>query len=350
MKEFLNQGKILTSGQKFSPHRLTVFLGVFVMVGGLVVTFIQAAGPGAGYVLSSATLSGNAGVVTNASAVGGHMVVFGQAATPTPTPTPGGTVSLSLPRVPWEGGPSYYGNFSKAAVWNNANFFPVGVWYESVLSQSDANTDKAAGLNTYIEMTSNSNPSFIRTAGGMYTVPSETLSGYGSEDVGWLITDEADMNYGAGNDAWDQHYNDTVSTWNSCIPIQDNGGKCGYTAMATMKSQRPQGDGRAFYTNYGKGVMMWEDDAEAAAFVNNYTNFVSADMYFYTDPNLCGGESQTWLSIPTNQCRMSANYGFVIDRMRSLDAMDGKRQPIFAFVEDGCPFNNGGCITAPQIA
>ena len=35
--------------------------------------------------------------------------------------------------------------------------------------------------------------------------------------------------------------------------------------------------------------------------------------------------------------------------MRTLDAMDGQRQPIWNFVEVGCPFNNGNCIQPAQI-
>ena len=41
-------------------------------------------------------------------------------------------------------------------------FFPVGVWFESVTSQSDIDMDKAAGLNTYVELTDNSDLPLIR--------------------------------------------------------------------------------------------------------------------------------------------------------------------------------------------
>ena len=38
------------------------------------------------------------------------------------------------------------------------------------------------------------------------------------------------------------------------------------------------------------------------------------------------------------QVRRAANYGYQIDRVRQLDALDGRRQPIWAFVETGWPF------------
>src|SRR3954469_5404783 len=58
-------------------------------------------------------------------------------ATPTPAPAPsqtGGPVksppaAVDLPRVPWEGGPDYYGKFPSARPWTDPNFFPIGVWF-----------------------------------------------------------------------------------------------------------------------------------------------------------------------------------------------------------------------------
>jgi hypothetical protein len=255
-------------------------------------------------------------------------------------------LTLNLPRVAWEGGPSYYASLSKATAWNNANFFPLGVWFESVAQQSDVDTDKAAGLNTYVELTSNSDLSLVR-AGGMYAVQGQVTSGVGSETIGDLLTDEADMTYGPGNDPWSG-----VEGWDTCIPIQDNGGQCGYTVMQQFLTQSQPGNGRLKYANYGKGVMMWESDNDAAAFINGYTSATSADLYFYTDPNLCPSEAQTYFGIPSNECNRAANYGLVIDRLRALDALDGHRQPIYGFVEVGHPATEDSAptITGDQIA
>ena len=122
--------------------------------------------------------------------------------------------------------------------------------------------------------------------------------------------------------------------------------------MAEMKALHPAGDGRFDYANYGKGVTMWEGPALAAGFVNGYTTVTSADMYFYTDSNLCPGEAGAYLGIPANLCQRSANYGMILDKMRALDALDNIRQPIFGFVEDGHPFTDAEAttITPNQLA
>ena len=54
-------------------------------------------------------------------------------------------------------------------------------------------------------------------------------------------------------------------------------------------------------------------------------------------------------SLTAAECRRASNYGAVVERMRFLDAMDGRRMPIWNFVEVGTPFSKGGTITAPQI-
>ncbi len=272
---------------------------------------------------------------------------------PTPPPTGGPSASPTgppsgapgLPRIPWEGGPEYYGRWAATRPWNDPGFFPIGVWLESVLEPGDVARDKAAGLNTYVGLTANSNAALVRAAGGMYALAGG-VPGTGSETVGNLLTDEADMIYGAGADRWNG-----TEGWNTCIPTQDKGGRCGYTVMQTLSDRTPN-DGRPRYANYGKGVQMWESEAQAQVFVNRYQQAVSSDMYFYTDPNLCPGEAQQWLGIAPDRCRRSANYGRLIDRLRALDAVDGSRLPVYGFVEVGHPAseNNAPTITPDQIA
>jgi hypothetical protein len=109
--------------------------------------------------------------------------------------------------------------------------------------------------------------------------------------------------------------------------------------MRTLRDRLPQGDGRFFYANYGKGITFWETDEEADRFVNVYTDATSADTYWYTDPFVCPlpGATDRYGTTPEN-CRLAANYGLLMNRERDLDAMDGRRQPIYAFIEDGHPF------------
>jgi hypothetical protein len=247
---------------------------------------------------------------------------------------PDGPAVLGLPRVPWAGGPAYYARFPAAAAgWTDPRFFPIGVWFESVIQQDNVDLDKAAGLNTYVELTDTSKMALVRS-NGMFAILSKPLPGYGSETVAWLITDEADMTYGPGSDPWTGR-----DGWNTCIPIQDEHGQCGYSVMQALSDRLPK-DGRPRYANFGKGVLVWESDAEAERFVNNYTDFTSADLYNYTDPH------------QPPEDRRAAQYGALIDRMHKLDATDGNRQPIWAFIEVGHPFteNDAPTINGDQIA
>lgn len=249
-----------------------------------------------------------------------------------------------LARVEWDGGPAYYARYPTMAAWSDPGFLPIGVWFQSVLDESDVASDRAAGINTYVELTAESRPELIRAAGS-YAIP-HGLAGEGPETVARLLTDEADMTYGPGSDPWSGR-----PGWNTCVPAQDAGGQCGYTVMRTFNDRAPD-DGRPRYANYGKGVMMWQSDADAQVFVNSYQQLVSADMYFYTDHGLCPHEAPQSLGIAADKCRRSSSYGLVLDRMRKLDAMDGRRQPIFAFVEVGHPASEDDAptITGDQIA
>ncbi|MCY1138196.1 DUF4082 domain-containing protein [Actinoplanes sp. Pm04-4] len=263
----------------------------------------------------------------------------------TPTTPPAQPVGLDLPRVPWEGGPEYYGRFAPAkAGFTDSGFFPVGVWFESVLGDEDAATDKAAGINTYVELTENSDLATVRKA-GMHALTSWESGSRGDESVGWVLTDEPDMWAGPGDGQWTGKF---PGQGDVCATKEP----CGYDVLRRISAGLP-GDTRLRYVNYGKGVMFWESDAEAAAFVNQFTSIVSNDIYWYTDPNVCGSPSEgPSAGVAREKCRRAANYGLTMDRMRELDAADGKRQPVYAFVEVGHPFGEADAptITAEQIA
>ncbi|MEV6343174.1 DUF4082 domain-containing protein [Actinoplanes sp. NPDC051851] len=273
-------------------------------------------------------------------------------ATPSPSATtttvpPAEAVKLDLPRVAWEGGPSYYASFPEAAAtgYTDADFFPTGVWFESVQSDADVAKDKAAGLNMYVELTENSDIATVRRD-GMRALTSWTSASRGDESVGWLLTDEADMWGGAGDGEWTGKYPGE----NGDICKTKEG--CGYDVLSTISDSLPTDD-RMRYANYGKGVMFWQTDGEAAKFVNRNTDIVSNDVYWYTDPNVCTSTSEGLsIGVPTNYCRRSANYGLTMDKMRELDGLDGKRQPVYAFIEVGHPFteDDSPTITGDQIA
>ncbi|MEW9553880.1 hypothetical protein [Nonomuraea sp. NPDC050783] len=249
------------------------------------------------------------------------------------------------PRVPWEGGPAYYARFGAAANagWTKPTFFPIGVWFESVVEEHDVRLDKEAGLNTYVELTANSDLALVR-ANGMWAITSKPLPGTGSETVGWMIADEADMFAGPGDGVWSGKYGGEGQV---CVPDKP---PCGYTVMRTLKDRLPKGDGRLHYANYGKGIAMWESDKEASRFVNGYTDVMSTDVYWYTDNGICP-EAENFIKLPREHCPRAAGYGRVVDRGRELDALDGRRQPVYAFVELGWPGTNGlRAITPDEIA
>ena len=244
------------------------------------------------------------------------------------TPMASGLAPADLPRVPWAGGSGYYNGFPAMAKagWTDPNFFPIGVWYEAVTSPQDTALDKAAGLNTYFELTASTDISLVRDA-GMFAVPSTQLKGYGPETVGWLLTDEVDLWGHEGSAPWTGNF---PGEGPICVP---EAALCGYTVLQTLRDRLPQNDGRARYANFGFGMHFFIKDGPAAKFLN-YSDISSLDTYWYTDLGMCE-KSHTAPEL----CRKSASYGATMDRIRGLDAMDGKLQPIYAFVEVGLPFS-----------
>ncbi|MGY1631523.1 hypothetical protein ACI784_07440 [Geodermatophilus sp. SYSU D01186] len=207
----------------------------------------------------------------------------------------------------------------------------------------DVQRDLAAGLNTYVVLTDNTDLDLVRGS-GMSAITSLTQDPLG-EGVGTFLADEADMWAGAGDGAWTGNY---PGQGDICSPATTS---CGMTVMSEM-ARRAEGRSPA-YANYGKGVMFWAGDADAARFVNEWPQLaVSSDLYWYTDPHICTSPSEgPSVGAGGDACRRAANYGLVVDRMRYLDGLDGLRQPIWAFVEVGHPFieDDAPTITGPQV-
>ncbi|WP_235835439.1 MULTISPECIES: hypothetical protein [Arthrobacter] len=258
------------------------------------------------------------------------------AAAPTAVPLPAGVTVRDI-----DGGAQYYGKFPNGLP-SSANYFPVGIWFESVLNSTDVPLDKAAGINTYVELTAGSNVQFIKD-GGLYAIPSWT-SPLAS---GFLLSDEADMWAGPGSTAWTGNYPGAGTV---CSPADS---KCGFTVQQTLVPHAPAG--MMVYSNYGKGVTFWESSAEAGQFVNSYQQVVSADNYWFTDPSICapteGGQMlPTPRALTDAECRKASNYGWTVDRVRSFVSPKGNI-PVWAFVELGHPFTEASAptITGPEI-
>ena len=228
------------------------------------------------------------------------------------------TPAVGLEQV--DGGLGYYGRFSNALP-SDPGYFPIGVWFESVVSQNDIDKDKGAGLNTYVVLTRDSKLPLLASNGMSLLAHhgdwQERANAPGAGAIaGWELRDEIDMELGP---------------------------QLAYDELRRILVGLPS-DGRLRYNNYGKGVMFWQSDAEAARLVNAQ-DVVSGDTYWFTDNNICSQEEGGALlnggtrPLTQSKCHRAANYGATVTRMRGLVSPRGSK-PVWAFVEVGHPFTD----------
>jgi len=221
-----------------------------------------------------------------------------------------------------DGGPSYFRQWTENAPPNDTGFFPIGVWQET---GTNAQKLRARGINMII------NP--VNTPGiGVHNISA--------------LEDEADMWAGAGTADWTGKI---PGEGNICSP---DSSKCGFSVMLDHQSEVAPGEMR--YANYGKGVVFWESDADAARFVNDYQDVVSVDLYWATDPDLCQASQGGSLfgaaqPMPEAECHKASNYGRAVDRVRDLVSPRNSK-PVWAYVELGQPTSNSPSpIPIPEI-
>jgi hypothetical protein len=198
----------------------------------------------------------------------------------------------------------------------SVSFFPIGVWFESIVEQRNIDLDRAVGLNTYVVLTGNSDAALVASNGMHFIAQQSEWSSRPSFAIdAWELDDEVDMRFSPAD---------------------------GFRRLAAIVASLPA-DGRFRYANYGKGVTFWLSDADARRYVNEFQNVVSVDNYWFTDNNIClsseGGRlvANPPRNLTSAECHLAANYGLTVDRVRQLDAADGARQPVWAFVEVGHP-------------
>lgn len=247
------------------------------------------------------------------------------------TDASGQAVSASAQTIPVtltgiDGGASYFDKFTGPHP--SAVVFPIGVWYESVLSASDSATDAAMGLNTYVVLTSNSLYSAV-AAGDMKVIPQFALTGTpGAETVGYMTGDEVDMSI--------------TGWWGAPTAAQQS-------ALNASIAALPK-DGRPLVTNFGKGLA-FGGNVPAAQTMLNSQDIISCDIYWFTDSDVYqstqggvlfnGGSA----ALTATQTRRASNYGAVVTKMRSLL---GFKKPVWGFVENGGPFS-GNTTAASYI-
>ncbi|MGN7201878.1 hypothetical protein [Arthrobacter sp. SAFR-044] len=245
-------------------------------------------------------------------------------------PLPDGITILGV-----DGGAGFYGRFSPTLPADH-NFFPIGVWFESVLQASDVTSDRGAGLNTYVQLTEDSNVGLIRSS-GLHALPSVAVPGAS----GFVVSDEVDMWAGGGDSTW------TGRSQGEGVICDPADSECGYTVQSALVKQFPPQ--ALLYSNYGKGVTFQLKNPQAAQFVNGYQDVVSADNYWFTDPYICshvegGAVFANGRDLSDEECRTGAHYGWTVDRVRSLVQPAGSK-PVWAFVEVGHPFSETDSLT-----
>ncbi|MDQ0894281.1 hypothetical protein [Agromyces ramosus] len=261
----------------------------------------------------------------------------GPAVTGAPGPGSSAMVGVTVREV--DGGADFFARF-EGGLPASPGFFPIAVWFASVTSRADVRADARTGINAYVELTANSDVSLI-THAGMHAIPSVPAEGA----AGLLVADEVDMWAGPGDGVWTGAY---PGEGDVCLADV----ACGYSIMAELTGR--VASGTMTVANFGKGVAFWETDAEARPFLE-YTDVVSADTYWFTDPNICGATEGGWgpgdgEAMSEQACRLAANYGWTVEHVRSLVEPPGSK-PVWSFVEVGQPFGDSGrpAVTGPQI-
>jgi hypothetical protein len=232
--------------------------------------------------------------------------------------------------APVDGGAEFYGQFANPLPTADS-YFPIAVWGSYAHEADNVAEDQAVGLNTYVWV-ADSSAGFmanIRNAGMHVIQDVGNQANIGVETSGWLLSDEIDMTLGE-----------------TACP----------SALDVLKAEIPGDHPGLAYDNYGKGVIFWHTDAQAACFVN-FDDVNSADVYWFTDDNVCTSSSEGprfyglegVRALTQAECRRARNYGDVVADMRRLDALNGSpRHPVWAFVEVGYPFGNGIGISPAQ--
>lgn len=240
-----------------------------------------------------------------------------QMAGKTAGPTDGGAGALALPRIPWEGGNTYWQQFPKAAAygWVDPNFFPIMINPAPFSSGAEIAWDKAQGINTYAGSLNEYTPWDLLETYGMSYLGSQYTDLYNGQMpanyapwVGYLLDDETDGTYD---------------------PPQ-----AGYDYLQSLVDQyRGTNDGRFLTTNFTQMTCL-RDWPYKTQYVNNYTDSVSLDMYWYTIPNSSYGNIYVpEVGGPTNP-RSATSYGGMVRGLRAVDATDGKLQPIWMYIEN----------------
>ena len=250
---------------------------------------------------------------------------------------------LALPRIAWEGGPSYWNQFSRAAVtgWTDPSFFPISVFFGSAAPEHVASL-KDAGINLYmgVEHSPGVFPLTNITSQGLYAMPGVqewTPAEVGNNDraVAWFISDELEMGMNAQDPNADEY---------GLLAEQ----------QGWVNQAHSYADGRFLHANFGNGILrtFWATHtmADHVALMDSS----SADKYTYTSPdvaNIIDGvhDAPDWPN--GTPVQRAYSYGWQADQMRRFQNQSSLK-PVWTFVETARPYLNeagAGTITPDQI-
>lgn len=260
--------------------------------------------------------------------------------------TPGSGDDLQLSRIPWEGGPAYWSQFSNATAsgWTNDSFFPISVYLSSANPTHVASL-QSAGINTYMSvehspgvfpMSNITSQGMFAMAGGEWT-PAEVGSDPGV--VGWFIADEADMGMAYPGDQYE------------ALAAQ----------QADVDARKALADGRFTWANYGNGILrtFWSNGVSLLnpplTVMHDFVRMVdgaSADKYTYTSPDVLDiidgvHDAPDWpngVLVPR-----AYSYGWQAGQMARFQDPANMR-PIWTFVETARPylFETGALTIQPD--
>jgi hypothetical protein len=267
-----------------------------------------------------------------------------------------------------EGGSNYFAHINAKSAWMDHHIL-LGAWLEQPLNATQVAYDRDMGDNIYWNLAGSDQDcngkacvasyETIRN-GGMHVSAPNVTANSGSESVAYDGSDEVDMKYGPGWDAWDK-------ATNECIPAN---GECGYTVARWYYTGQPAGLGNPGYSvkgtvkhqGYGKGVLFWDSAQQAAEFLK-FTDILSADSYWMTDsalnlasqggcalfpgnPKICGHGGG--IGLTNAQRQLPANYAYNVTKLEQLEALNGGSKPVIVDVETGCPFIGQDSCTTPD--
>ena len=183
----------------------------------------------------------------------------------------------------------------------------------------DAYADFGANLFVGVENPEGANEALIRQAGMRTLIQADERTRFnniGSENAGWLTSDEVDMTHGPGGGprAHRRHP--------------------GGAAAGRQDSLRQLRPGRVVLGDRDRGRSVRQPVPADRLHRPLLVHLPQPDGDLAV---LAAGRLRATLSGPT--LRRAANYGYQIDYLRHLDSLDGKRQPVWAVVELGWPFS-----------